>query len=108
MGRAIWNRPSGTWRAGWFLQGAFCEFRAERVLGPVEMDLTGIHWMIAGGESGPRRRPMDLAWAQSLRDQCLAARVPFFFKQVGGRTPRAGGRMLDGRTWDERPGMPVS
>jgi protein gp37 len=62
-----------------------------------------LHWVIVGGESGPRRRPMDLNWARSLRDQCVSAGVPFFFKQVGGRTPKAGGRWLDGRTWDEMP-----
>ena len=77
----------------------------EPLLGPLELNLTGIHWVIAGGESGPKRRAMDLAWARSVRDQCLAARVPFFFKQVGGRTPKAGGRTLDGRTWDQRPGI---
>lgn len=65
--------------------------------------LEGLHWVIVGGESGPRHRPMDLDWARDIRDQCLAARVPFFFKQVGGRTPKAGGRELDGRTWDEAP-----
>lgn len=75
----------------------------EPLLGPVMLDLDGIHWVIVGGESGPVRRPMDLDWARSIRDQCLAAGVPFFFKQVGGRTPKAGGRMLDGRTWDEYP-----
>ena len=62
-----------------------------------------IDWVIVGGESGPRRRPMDLDWARSIRDQCTAADVPFFFKQVGGRTPTAGGRELDGRTWDQFP-----
>jgi protein gp37 len=79
----------------------------EPLLGPVELELTGIHWVIAGGESGPKRRAMDLAWARSIRDQCAEAGVPFFFKQVGGRTPKAGGRMLDGRTWDQRPAWPV-
>lgn len=62
-----------------------------------------LHWVIAGGESGPRFRAMDLDWARSLRDQCVAAGVAFHFKQVGGRTPKAGGRLLDGRTWDEFP-----
>jgi protein gp37 len=75
----------------------------EPLLGPLELDLTGIHWVIVGGESGPRHRPMDLDWARGIRDQCLEARVPFFFKQVGGRTPKSGGRELDGRTWDEMP-----
>jgi len=75
----------------------------EPLLGPLELDLSEIDWVIAGGESGPVRRPMDLDWARSLRDQCLGQAVPFFFKQVGGRTPKAGGRELDGRTWDEWP-----
>jgi protein gp37 len=62
-----------------------------------------LDWVIVGGESGSGARPMDPAWARSLRDQCHAAEVPFFFKQWGGRTPKAGGRELDGRTWDEMP-----
>jgi protein gp37 len=66
--------------------------------------LTGLGWVIVGGESGPRHRTFDLDWARSLRDQCQTAGIPFFFKQVGGRTPKAGGRLLDGRTWDEMPG----
>lgn len=75
----------------------------EPLLGPIALPLTDIHWVIVGGESGHVHRPMDLEWARDLRDQCLKARVPFFFKQVGGRTPKAGGRLLDGRTWDEYP-----
>jgi protein gp37 len=63
----------------------------------------GVHWIIAGGESGLGYRPLNLDHARSLRDQATAAGVPFFFKQVGGRTPKAGGRELDGRTWDEMP-----
>ncbi len=62
-----------------------------------------LDWVIVGGESGPRHRPMDLDWVRSLRDQCLAARTAFFFKQVGGRSSKAGGRDLDGRTWDQLP-----
>jgi protein gp37 len=75
----------------------------EPLLGPLELDLDGIEWVIVGGESGLGYRPMDLEWAREIRDQCLAADVAFFFKQVGGRTPKAGGRVLDGRTWDEYP-----
>lgn len=56
-------------------------------------------------ESGPHFRPLNLDWARNIRDQCLKAGVPFFFKQVGGRTPKAAGRTLDGRTWDEFPPM---
>lgn len=77
----------------------------EPLLGPLELDLEHIHWVIVGGESGIGYRPMNLDWAREIRDQCLAAGVPFFFKQVGGRTPKAGGRRLDGRTWDEMPGL---
>lgn len=77
----------------------------EPLLGPVAdvLDLDGIHWAIVGGESGPRARPMDAAWARDVRDACAAARVPFFFKQWGGRTPKAGGRLLDGRLHDAMP-----
>jgi protein gp37 len=62
-----------------------------------------IDWVIAGGESGPSFRPLDLDWARDLRDQCTAAGIAYFFKQVGGRTPKAGGRELDGRKWSELP-----
>jgi protein gp37 len=70
-------------------------------LGP--LDLTGIHWVIAGGESGAAARPMEADWVRSVRDQCLAQGVKFFFKQWGGRNKKAAGRALDGRTWDEMP-----
>lgn len=77
---------------------------AEPLLGPLgAVDLTGIDWVIAGGESGPRSRMMDITWGRELRDHCVGAGVKFFFKQWGGRTPKAGGRELDGRTWDDRP-----
>jgi protein gp37 len=69
------------------------------------LDLTGINWVIVGGESGPTARPMAPSWVRSIRDQCGAAGVPFFFKQWGGRTAKAGGRLLDGRTWDEKPSL---
>jgi len=69
-----------------------------------EIDLTGIHWVIVGGESGPRARPLKEEWVKSIRDQCVEAGVAFFFKQWGGRTPKAGGRELDGEYWDEMPG----
>jgi protein gp37 len=65
--------------------------------------LTRMDWVIVGGESGPAARPMGKAWAVGIRDACLAHGVPFFFKQWGGRTPKAGGRELDGRTWDQMP-----
>ncbi|HZD16472.1 MAG TPA: DUF5131 family protein, partial [Pseudonocardiaceae bacterium] len=76
----------------------------EPLLGPLaELELSGIGWVIAGGESGPDARPPNPRWFTDLRDQCLGAGVPFFFKQWGGATPKAGGRMLQGRTWDEMP-----
>lgn len=76
----------------------------EPMLGPFgALDLDGIDWVIAGGESGPGARPVDPGWVRELRDACLIAGVAFFFKQWGGATPKAGGRMLDDRTWDEMP-----
>jgi len=76
----------------------------EPLLGPLEgIDLRGIGWVIAGGESGRDYRPMQLEWARGIRDACQDAEVPFFFKQWGGRTPKALGRSLDGRIWDEMP-----
>lgn len=75
----------------------------EPLLGPVELALDGIHWVIAGGESGIRHRKLSIEWIRSLRDACTVEKVAFFFKQIGGRTPKAGGRLLDGRTWSEYP-----
>jgi protein gp37 len=68
-----------------------------------EFDLAGISWVIVGGESGPGARPMKKEWVVSIRDQCRAARVPFFFKQWGGVRKVKNGRSLDGRTYDEYP-----
>jgi protein gp37 len=77
---------------------------AEPLLSPLgDIDLDGIHWLIAGGESGPNARPMDHDWVAELRDQCTTAGVAFFFKQWGGRTPKSGGRELDGALWSELP-----
>ena len=77
---------------------------AEPLLGPLDgLDLDGIDWLIVGGESGHRHRPMRAQWALNLRDQALEEGVAFFFKQWGGRTPKAGGRDLDGQTWDGMP-----
>lgn len=115
-GNGIAKKPDGGYR------------RCPRALGQINattrgpLDLTGIDWVIAGGESGPGARPMHPDWARELRDACLCvycrrddARFPgcdtcreeerpaFFFKQWGGRTPKANGRLLDGRTWDEFP-----
>lgn len=76
----------------------------EPLLGPIgSVDLEDIHWVIAGGESGPGARPMRSEWVRALRDQCQAQYVAFFFKQWGGRTPKAGGNTLDGRQWLEYP-----
>lgn len=72
------------------------------------LNLTGIHWVIAGGESGLRRRDVDPGWIRELRDMTIAAGAAFFFKQWGGRTPKAGGRTLDGREWNEYPRVSLS
>jgi protein gp37 len=81
----------------------------EPLLGPLEaLELEGIQWVIAGGESGGNARPMDPDWVRSIRDQCLDAGVAFFFKQWGGRTPKAHGRELDGALHDEMPQVAVA
>jgi protein gp37 len=76
----------------------------EPLLGPMgQIPLNGIGWVIVGGESGPKARPVEAAWIRGVRDQCIAANVPFFFKQWGGLRPKSGGRTLDGREWSEWP-----
>ena len=76
----------------------------EPLLSPLpSLDLAGIDWVIVGGESGPGYRPLDLGWVREIRDRCVELGIAFFFKQVGGHTPKAGGRLLDGRTWDQFP-----
>ena len=76
----------------------------EPLIGPLEsLDLSDIHWMIVGGESGPHARPMDPSWVQSLLAQCRCAEIPFFFKQWGGVRKKAMGRLLNGQTYDEFP-----
>jgi protein gp37 len=76
----------------------------EPLLGPLDnLNLDGIDWAIAGGESGPKARPMAIEWVRSIRDQCIAANVAFHFKQWGGVQKKRTGRTLDGRTWDELP-----
>ncbi len=76
----------------------------EPLLGPIhDLNLSGIDWVIVGGESGPGARPMNPAWVTDLRDQCARASVPFFFKQWGGRNKKITGRVLEGRVWDEMP-----
>lgn len=69
------------------------------------LDLTGIHWVIVGGESGPGARPMNKDWVLNILDRCRAANVPFFFKQWGGTRKKLTGRELDGRTYDELPAL---
>ena len=76
----------------------------EPLLGPLDnLNLKGIDWAIAGGESGPAARPMNPDWVRSIRNQCVAASVAFHFKQWGGTNKKKSGRELDGRTWDEQP-----
>jgi protein gp37 len=76
----------------------------EPLIGSVsQADLTGIHWAIVGGESGPRARPMDEVWIDEIRAACIAADTAFFFKQWGGRNKKAAGRTYQGRVWDEMP-----
>lgn len=77
---------------------------AEPLLGALPgLNLEAVDWVITGGESGPGARPIEREWVIDIRDRCVAADVAFFHKQWGGRTPKAGGRELDGRTWDELP-----
>jgi protein gp37 len=90
-GHAVWGKDSG-----------------RRFFGEMAGERPGIHWVICGGESGPHHRPLDVAWARDLRDQCAAAEVAYFFKQVGGRTPTAGGDMLDGRVYKAFPSSPAA
>jgi protein gp37 len=75
----------------------------EPLLGPLDLDLTGIRWVIVGGESGPKHRPIEADWVRAIRQQTEASGAAFFFKQWGGRHPKAGGRELDGRTHDGMP-----
>jgi protein gp37 len=77
---------------------------AEPLLGPLTgLDLSDIHWLISGGESGPKHRPVREEWLVDLRDRCVDEGVAYFFKQWGGIRPKSGGRLLDGREWNEMP-----
>jgi len=114
--KLIW--PENVWM-GVTVENAECTFRIdelrqtaaaikfvsfEPLLGPIHnIDLEGIDWVIVGGESGPNARPMKPRWAIDIRDQCLDADVPFFFKQWGGINKKKNGRKLNGRTWDTMP-----
>lgn len=88
--------------------GAHIKFLSlEPLLGPLkDLNLQGIHWAIVGGESGPRSRPIEEQWVMDIRDQCVRAHVPFFFKQWGGTNKKKAGRLLAKRTWDEMPAIP--
>lgn len=95
-----------TFRANHLRQsGAQLKFLScEPLLGPLpSLDLTGLDWVIVGGESGPGARPMDEAWVHQIREKCDKTHVPFFFKQWGGVHKKRAGRLLNGRTWDEMP-----
>ncbi len=90
--------------------GALVKFLSiEPLLGSVpDLDLAGIDWVIVGGESGPGARPMKEEWIVEIKDQCLQAEVPFFFKQWGGVRKKKAGRELQGRTWEEMPQLIVN
>lgn len=90
--------------------GAHVKFLSlEPLLGPLpDLDLSGIDWVIVGGESGPGARPMRPEWVVDIREQCLKSGTPFFFKQWGGFNRKKAGRILEGRTWDEMPAMSSS
>ena len=75
----------------------------EPLLGPLDLNLEGIHWIIVGGESGPGHRPIEADWVRGIRAQTEVSGASFFFKQWGGMRPKSGGRELDGRTWDQMP-----
>jgi len=78
----------------------------EPLLGPLpQLDLRGIDWIIAGGESGPGARPMEKSWVLDIRDQCQRENIPFFFKQWGGVRKKKAGRLLEGRIWSEMPAV---
>lgn len=85
--------------------GAHIKFLSlEPLLGPLpDLDLTGIHWVIVGGESGRNPRPMKEEWVEDIRQQCIRANVAFFFKQWGGTNKKSAGRMLNGKTYSEMP-----
>lgn len=105
MGTSIEN-DQYTFRANYLrMINAYVRFLScEPLLGPLpSLDLNNIQWVIAGGESGPGHRPIEIDWVRNLRDLSQKAEIPFFFKQWGGNTPKAGGRTLDGITWNGFP-----
>lgn len=125
LGTSVENQEAA-YRIDWLVKtpAAVRFLSCEPLLGPLDLDKwlwqdnsgfsgadtpyepTGdLHWVIVGGESGPGYRPVTLSWVRDILDQCQPVGIPFFFKQVGGRTAKAGGRELDGRTWDEMPAV---
>jgi protein gp37 len=77
----------------------------EPLLGPLgDLNLESIDWVIVGGESGRKARPIEVSWVHEIHDNCKKAEVPFFFKQWGGKNKKKAGRLLNGRTYDEMPG----
>jgi len=108
MGVSVEN-DKVTWRIDQLRQtNARVKFLSlEPLLGPLpSLNLTGLDWVIVGGESGPGARPMEEKWVLDIRDQCERERVKFFFKQWGGTNKKKAGRILDGRTYDAMPDMP--
>lgn len=85
------------------VQAAVRFLSCEPLLGPLELNLDGIHWVITGGESGRNHRPIEEDWVRSIRDQCVAADVAFFHKQWGGVRPKRKGRLVDGVEWSQMP-----
>lgn len=106
LGTSVENQAAADYRVP-LLQAIPAHIRflsCEPLLGPIEhLDLQDIDWVIAGGESGMRHRPIDIEWIRSLRNRCVTSDVAFFFKQWGGIRSKTGGRLLDGREWSEFP-----
>jgi protein gp37 len=109
LGVSVEN-PRFFWRIA-LLREVPCQLRflsLEPLLAPMPtLPLEGISWVIVGGESGPKCRPIMAEWVRDIRDQCVGAGVPFFFKQWGGPRKDLGGRLLDGRIWADMPGPPA-
>lgn len=105
MGTSVENADY-TWRIDELrrIDAAIQFLSIEPLLGPIpDLLLDGIHWVIVGGESGPGARPMEEEWVLEIRDQCVEARVPFFFKQWGGVNKKRTGRRLRGQIWEQLP-----
>jgi protein gp37 len=100
LGPLVAHLRSDAWPCMWWNRRGELEATEEEDYG---LDLTGIDWLIVGGESGARHRRIRPEWVRDLRDAATGSGTAFFFKQWGGQSPKAGGRELDGRTWDEFP-----